>query len=202
MMKLICHWLTCGPMEIHSFGCEWFDWLMPCFSCISLFSLCLLSSFFSLPSLIKLTPSPPISLSLSPPLSSPWQCGRDAENFDRFFTRHLPELTPPDQELIGNLDQEEFHGFSFVNPEYPHTTHWPCHISLGCTSNPPHLRNTHLKKKKKTVPVMSYPGRVNGIVQHFGKYVYFSWDLEEKTHIDLMSLHKLRSWSQEEISLA
>ncbi|KAA0705589.1 Protein kinase C beta type [Triplophysa tibetana] len=43
---------------------------------------------------------------------------RDTCNFDREFTKMAVEFTPTDKLFIMNLDQDEFLGFSFTNPEY------------------------------------------------------------------------------------
>lgn len=43
---------------------------------------------------------------------------KDVGNFDREFTSEAPKLTPTDKLFVMNLDQTEFDGFSYVNPEF------------------------------------------------------------------------------------
>ena len=40
----------------------------------------------------------------------------DTSNFDSDFTREKAVLTPPDKKLIASINQDEFSGFTYVNP--------------------------------------------------------------------------------------
>lgn len=43
---------------------------------------------------------------------------KDVSNFDKQFTSEKTDLTPTDKLFMMNLDQTEFMGFSYLNPEF------------------------------------------------------------------------------------
>jgi len=55
---------------------------------------------------------------VQPPYRPKIKHRKDVANFDREFTIENPTLTPTDKLFIMNLDQKEFAGFSYVNPEF------------------------------------------------------------------------------------
>ncbi|XP_034045673.1 protein kinase C beta type-like isoform X2 [Thalassophryne amazonica] len=55
---------------------------------------------------------------VQPPFKPRAKTRRDTCNFDKEFTKMPVDLTPTDKLVIMNLDQEEFLGFSYTNPEY------------------------------------------------------------------------------------
>ncbi|CAJ0561184.1 unnamed protein product, partial [Mesorhabditis spiculigera] len=55
---------------------------------------------------------------VQPPFKPKVKAPDDVSNFDPEFTHEVPRLTPIDRLFLMNLDQTEFEGFSFVNPEY------------------------------------------------------------------------------------
>uniref|UniRef100_A0A452IMY4 protein kinase C n=1 Tax=Gopherus agassizii TaxID=38772 RepID=A0A452IMY4_9SAUR len=55
---------------------------------------------------------------VQPPFKPKAKDKRDTSNFDKEFTRQPVELTPTDKLFIMNLDQTEFAGFSYTNPEF------------------------------------------------------------------------------------
>ncbi|XP_040900142.1 protein kinase C gamma type isoform X2 [Toxotes jaculatrix] len=56
-------------------------------------------------------------LEIQPPFK-PRTGGRKGENFDKFFTAAPSALTPSDPEILAAMNQEDFQGFSFLNPDF------------------------------------------------------------------------------------
>ena len=42
----------------------------------------------------------------------------DVANFDTDFTSEHPRFTPTDPDILENIAQDEFFGFSYVNPTF------------------------------------------------------------------------------------
>lgn len=55
---------------------------------------------------------------IKPPFRPKMKNPRDACNFDSEFTKEEPILTPVAKDIVRCINQEEFAGFSFVNPDF------------------------------------------------------------------------------------
>ncbi|CAE1271587.1 PRKCE [Acanthosepion pharaonis] len=55
---------------------------------------------------------------VKPPFKPKIKSRTDANNFDKDFTSEEPTLTPVDYHVVSVINQDEFRGFSFVNPDY------------------------------------------------------------------------------------
>ncbi|KAK2162950.1 hypothetical protein LSH36_89g07066 [Paralvinella palmiformis] len=55
---------------------------------------------------------------VKPPFKPKIKSRTDANNFDKDFTSEEPVLTPVDNNVIRQINQEEFRGFSYINPDY------------------------------------------------------------------------------------
>jgi len=55
---------------------------------------------------------------IKPPFKPKIKSKYDANNFDKDFTCEEAVLTPTDPQVIHGINQEEFSGFSFVNPDF------------------------------------------------------------------------------------
>ncbi|KAI6236760.1 hypothetical protein M3Y95_00192400 [Aphelenchoides besseyi] len=58
---------------------------------------------------------------VKPPFKPRIKGRRDVGNFDADFTREDPVLTPTEPSVVRTIAQDEFRGFSFVNPEFVNT---------------------------------------------------------------------------------
>ncbi|KAH8284645.1 hypothetical protein KR018_009501 [Drosophila ironensis] len=55
---------------------------------------------------------------MEPPIRPKIKHRKDISNFDDVFTKEKTDLTPTDKLFMMNLDQNDFIGFSFMNPEF------------------------------------------------------------------------------------